>query len=51
MNKMMMAVLVAAGSVVISYGVLQAEGVVLVDDEMGLSPTSVFDDPSPKAFE
>lgn len=51
MNKMMMAVLVAAGSVVISYGALQAEGVVLVDDEMGLSPTSVFDDPSPKAFE
>jgi cytochrome c-type protein NapB len=34
-----------------SYGVLNAEGVMLDDDKMGLSKTSVFDDPAPATFE
>jgi cytochrome c-type protein NapB len=51
MNKIMMAVLAAAGAVSLGYGALQAEGVVLVDDQMGLSKTSVFEDPSPPAFD
>ena len=51
MNKIMMAVVAAAGAVSVGYGALQAEGVVLVDDQMGLSQTSVFDDPSPPAFD
>jgi len=50
MNKIMMTMLVA-GSIGLGFGGLQAEGVVQVDDEMGLSKTSVFDDPSPAAFD
>ncbi len=34
-----------------SYGVLKAEGVMFDDDKMGLSKTSVYDDPAPKTFE
>jgi cytochrome c-type protein NapB len=51
MNRIMMAVVAAAGAVGLGYGALQAEGVVLVDDQMGLSKSSVFDDPTPSAFE
>lgn len=50
MNKITIAVLAAAGAVSLGYGALQAEGMVLVDDQMGLSKTSVFDDPSPASF-
>lgn len=50
MKKTMMAILVA-GAVSMTYGVLQAEEVTLVDDQMGLSKTSVFDDPSPEVFQ
>jgi len=50
MNKIMMTILVV-GSIGLGHGVLQAEGVVQVDDQMGLSKTSVFDDPSPDAFD
>ena len=50
MKTTMMAMLVA-GALTMTYGVLQAEGVTLVDDEMGLSKTSVFDDPSPDVFQ
>ncbi len=50
MNKIMMTMLVA-GSIGLGFGGLQAEGMVQVDDQMGLSKTSVFDDPSPAAFD
>lgn len=51
MNRIMMAVVAAAGAVGLGYGALQAQGVVLQDDQMGLSRTSVFDDPTPSTFE
>jgi len=47
MKKASIALLVM---VVTAYGVLQAEGVELQDDKMGLSKTSVYDDPSPETF-
>jgi cytochrome c-type protein NapB len=50
MKKTLIATL-AAGAVTLAFGVLQAAEVVLVDDQMGLSPTSVFDDPSPDVFQ
>jgi cytochrome c-type protein NapB len=46
----MMAMLVA-GVMTIAYGALQAAEGTLVDDQMGLSKTSVFDNPSPDAFQ
>lgn len=49
MKKIMMTMLVA-GSIGLGFGGLQAEGVVQVDDQMGLSKTSVYDDPSPETF-
>jgi len=50
MKTTMMAMLVA-GAVTMTYGALQAADVTLVDDQMGLSKTSVFDDPSPAVFD
>lgn len=50
MKKIMMAVLMA-GAVTATYGALQAAELALVDDQMGLSKTSVFDDPSPDVFD
>lgn len=50
MKKIMTAVL-AAGLASMAYGALQAGEVGLSDDQMGLSQTSVFDDPSPEAFQ
>ena len=48
MKKASIALLVM---VVMAYGVLQAEGVAIQDDKMGLSQTSVYDDPSPEVFQ
>lgn len=50
MKTTMMAIL-AAGAIATTYGALQAQGIALVDDQMGLSRTSVFDDPSPDVFQ
>jgi cytochrome c-type protein NapB len=50
MKTTMMAMLVA-GAMTMTYGVLQAEGITLVDDQMGLSKTSVYDNPSPEVFQ
>lgn len=49
MNKTMMAI-VAAAAVSMSDGALQAAEIKLMDDQMGLSKTSVFDDPTPEVF-
>ncbi|MFO7541884.1 MAG: nitrate reductase cytochrome c-type subunit [Thiobacillus sp.] len=49
MKTTMMIMLVAA-AVTITGGALQAGEVSLLDDQMGLSKTSVFDDPSPEVF-
>jgi cytochrome c-type protein NapB len=50
MKTTMMAMLVA-GVVSITFGALQAVDMTQVDDQMGLSKTSVFDDPSPAVFD
>lgn len=50
MKKTMIAILMT-GAVAATYGALQAADITLVDDQMGLSKTSVFDDPSPAVFE
>jgi nitrate reductase (cytochrome), electron transfer subunit len=50
MKTTMMTMLVA-GVVAMNYGALQAEEITLVDDQMGLSKTSVLDDPSPDVFQ
>lgn len=49
--KTSLMVMLATGVVVMTYGVLQAAEVSLADDQMGLSKTSVFDDPSPEVFQ
>lgn len=38
-------------SAIAGYGVLEAQGLMLDDDKMGLSRTSVYDDPTPATFE
>ena len=48
--KKVLAVLLAGG-IAISMGLLQAADNVIQDDKIGLSKTSVFDDPSPAVFE
>ncbi len=50
MKTIMMAVL-AATAVTLGHGTLQAAENTMLDDQMGLSRTSVFDDPSPEAFQ
>jgi cytochrome c-type protein NapB len=50
MKTTMMAIL-AAGALTLTYGVLQAAEMTQTDDQMGLSKTSVYDDPSPDVFE
>lgn len=50
MKKTITAVL-TIGLVSVAYGVLQASEVVVRDDQIGLSPTSVFDDPTPEVFD
>ena len=50
MKTTMMAMLLI-GAVGLSCGALQAAEVTLVDDQMGLSKSSVFDDPSPEVFQ
>jgi cytochrome c-type protein NapB len=50
MKTTMKAVLMA-GAIAASFGALEAADVVLVDDQMGLSKTSVYADPSPEVFE
>jgi len=50
MKKTITAVL-AIGLVSVAYGALQAGEVVVRDDQMGLAPGSVFDDPSPEVFQ
>ena len=50
MKTTMMAIL-AAATATLTYGALQAAEIILVDDQMGLSKTSVFDDPSPAVFD
>jgi cytochrome c-type protein NapB len=47
--KKVLAVLLAGG-IAISMGLLQAADNVIQDDKIGLSKTSVFDDPSPETF-
>ena len=49
--KTTMTAMLVAGAVTLSHGALQAAEVTLVDDQMGLSKTSVFDDPSPEVFQ
>lgn len=49
--KTTMMALLAATAVTLSYGALQAAENVWVDDQLGLSKTSVFDDPSPEVFQ
>ena len=50
MKTSLLAMLVA-GAATLGYGALQAAEVTLVDDQMGLSKSSVFDDPSPEVFQ
>jgi cytochrome c-type protein NapB len=50
MKKTITAVL-AIGLVGVTYGALQAAEVVVRDDQIGLSATSVFDDPTPDVFD
>jgi cytochrome c-type protein NapB len=40
-----------AGGAAFAFGVLQAGEAQIDDDKMGLSKTSVFDDPSPEVFD
>lgn len=49
MKTSLLAMLVA-GAATLGYGALQAAEVTLVDDQMGLSKSSVFDDPSPEVI-
>ena len=49
--KTTMTAILAAAAVTMTYGALQAKEITLVDDQMGLSKTSVFDDPSPEVFQ
>jgi cytochrome c-type protein NapB len=50
MKTTMMAILVA-GTMTLTYGALQAAETTQTDDQMGLSKTSVYDNPSPPVFE
>lgn len=43
--------MLAAGALTLSYGALQAAETAQTDSQMGLSKTSVYDDPSPDAFQ
>lgn len=49
--KTTMMALLAATAVTLSYGTLQAAEDARKDDQMGLSKTSVFDDPTPEVFQ
>jgi len=50
MNTTVMAML-AAGALILTYGALHAAEMAQADNQMGLSKTSVYDDPSPDVFE
>lgn len=49
--KTTMTAILLVGALTMTCGALQAADVTLGDDQMGLSKTSVFDDPSPAVFQ
>ena len=49
--KTTMKAMLAAGALTLGYGALQAADMTQVDSEMGLSKTSVYDNPSPDVFQ
>jgi cytochrome c-type protein NapB len=49
--KTTMTAILLAGAVTLGYGALHAAEITLVDDQMGLSKSSVFDDPNLEVFE
>ncbi len=49
--KTTMKAMLAAGALTLSYGALQAAEMTQMDSQMGLSKTSVYEDPSPDVFQ